>query len=151
MTDAITQYSTSDTFQAFCAVAGDRFQIAAMSKGMYWPIQMATPTSGTKIAVAQFSVSLVYFKSRPMMIGNARYNSDDVAIPPPVIFASSVGGTSGLGAASSGVPTAAASALSSSVNSPRNDVAVTSVNATMMYTSASQTNVRNNRYDRWLM
>ena len=51
---------------------------------MNCPIQITTPTSGTKITVAQLSDSRVYRSSRPMTIGSTRYNSDDVAIAPPV-------------------------------------------------------------------
>ena len=119
-----------------------------MSKGINCPTQIARPTSGTKITVAQLTVSFVYLRSRPIMMGSARYKRDDVAIPPPVILAGVVAAAA---ASSSGVPTAVATEPSSSVSSPRNDVAVTSVNATMMYTSASQTKLRKRMYERVLM
>ena len=44
---------------------------------------MTTPTSGTKINVAQPSDSRVYRSNRPMTIGSTRYISDDEAIAPP--------------------------------------------------------------------
>src|SRR5258708_37064997 len=89
-TDATTQYSTSATFHAFWADAGLRPQIAAMSKGINCPTQIARPTSGTKITVAQLTLSFVYIRSRPIMRGNASYKGAEVAIPPPEILARAV-------------------------------------------------------------
>jgi hypothetical protein len=104
--------------------------ISATSKGIFWPIQIAIPTSGRNRIVARSMLRSLLRTRIPINMGSARYSSDDVAMPAPVTLVC---------------------ASSSSSCWPINELAVMSVNATMMYTSANHTKIRNSTNERPLM
>ena len=83
--EATMQYRSRATSQTFRPVATSMPRSLSRLKGMWGPAQIATPTSGRKIAVAQPSESYPRRSKSPMATGSARYSSDEVAMAPPAI------------------------------------------------------------------